>query len=97
MLLQYVLFYFDKFVLVISNTDLLGMFNACPPVCGRRNCAEVVMSLMIGLCKERAWYNWLSVNCICTGDIQGYRIEGSKEAYIRYDSGIVFCMAVAVR
>ena len=52
---------------------------------------------MIHFPQKTALDDRLSIDCICAGNIKSNRVKGSEESDIRYDSSIVFCMAVTVR
>ena len=57
----------------------------------------MVMAFMVCFCKKRIGIDRLCIDCICAGNVKSNRIKGSEESDIRYDSSIVFCMAVTVR
>ena len=57
----------------------------------------MIVAFMIGFRQESIGDHRLCVYSVSACDIKGYRIKGGKEAYVWDDSGVVFCVTVAIR
>ena len=57
----------------------------------------MVVPCMVMLRQYGVGYDRLAVHCVGAGTIQCYGIERSEHPDVRYDSRVIFCMAVAIR
>ncbi len=85
----------DQLIIHCADADLLGVFQADSPVCGRADGVEVILPFVLFLVDQAAGDDGLFVAELRAGRVQSHRVERSQDADIRDDGGVVLGMAVA--